>query len=250
MTTHDPRTVLEDLAAGRISVDAAEAMLSPGVESMDFATIDHERAERCGVAEVVFGAGKTAEQVVAIARSLVERSGAALITRAIPEQVAAARRAFDEIEVGQLGGTMIVGAVPEATGAVVPIVTAGTSDLPIAEEAAMTFAALGQRSATISDVGVAGLNRLVGRLDELRAADVIVCIAGMEGALPSVVGGLVAAPVIAVPTSIGYGAALGGVAAMLGMLTSCASGVSVVNIDNGFGAAYTATLIQRAIDRS
>lgn len=248
MPQSDPRTVLEDFAAGRITLDQAQAMLAPNVETIDFATIDHDRARRCGTAEVIYGAGKSAEQVVAIARSLVERNGHALVTRAAPEHVDAARAAFDEIDVGERCTAMLIGRAPEPSGTVIPIVTAGASDLAIAEEAAMTCRALGQRSKIISDVGVAGLNRLVARLEELRAADVLVCIAGMEGALPSVVGGLVAAPVIAVPTSIGYGATLHGLAALLGMLTSCASGVSVVNIDNGFGAAYSATLIQRAID--
>ncbi len=243
------RALLEALAAGKIGVDDAMAQLNPSVEAIDFATLDHERAERCGVAEVIFGAGKSAEQVITIAGSLIERSGYALLTRASTAQVEAVRAAYDKVEVASRSGTVLIGKAPEAVGTAIPIVTAGTSDLPVAEEAAMTCRALGQRATIISDVGVAGLNRLAGRLPELREAEVVVCIAGMEGALPSVVGGLIAAPVIAVPTSVGYGAAFDGMAALLGMMTSCASGVAVVNIDNGFGAAYTATLIQRAIDK-
>jgi NCAIR mutase (PurE)-related protein len=194
--------------------------------------------------------GKTTTQVVDIARRIVDVSGYVLITRANADHAAAVADAFDQLRADERRQTILVGQAPEPTGTTIPIVTAGTSDLPVADEAALTFAAMGQNCKTINDVGVAGIHRLVERLDDLRGAGVIVCIAGMEGALPSVLGGLVSVPVIAVPTSIGYGAALQGVAALLGMLTSCASGVSVVNIDNGFGAAYTATLIQRQIDQA
>ncbi len=249
-TPHNPqRALLESLAAGEISVEQAMAQLSPQVESLDFATIDHQRAERCGVPEVIFGQGKSADQAMAIARTLTERNGYVLLTRATDEQVAAAQTAFDTVEVGSRCSSLLIGTPPQPTGTVIPIVTAGNSDLPIAEEAEMTCRAMGQRCKMISDVGVAGLNRLIARLPELTEADVLICIAGMEGALPSVIGGLVAAPVIAVPTSVGYGAAFDGIAALLGMMTSCASGVTVVNINNGFGAAYSAVLIQRAIDK-
>ncbi len=240
--------LLREVAAGARSADEAARMLAPEAQSLGFATIDHDRAHRCGVPEVIYAAGKTAEQVVAIARTLIDRAGCALVTRATAEQAAAVEQTFAKVEPGSRRRTLLIGDAPGLRGTSVPIVTAGTSDEPVAEEAALTFAFLGQAHHRVSDVGVAGVHRLMARLDEIDGAAVIVCIAGMEGALPSVVGGLVAAPVIAVPTSVGYGAAFAGLAALLGMLTSCAAGVSVVNIDNGFGAAYSATLIQRAAD--
>ncbi|MCE9589409.1 MAG: nickel pincer cofactor biosynthesis protein LarB [Planctomycetes bacterium] len=247
-----------DEALGHILRQVQEGTLAPGeaaervrrhlAEPMGFATIDHDRSRRCGAAEVVFAAGKTPEQVVAIARAIRARHPVALVTRAGVEHVAAMRQSFDaaELTVGSRAGTVMVGApTPVEHAAPIPIITAGTSDESVAEEAELTVRAMGQTPHRINDVGVAGLHRLNARLPELREAAVIVCIAGMEGALPSVVGGLVDVPVIAVPTSVGYGAALGGIAALLGMLTSCASGVTVVNIDNGFGAAYTACMINR-----
>jgi len=218
-------------------------------ESLPDASIDHDRARRCGHAEVIYAPGKTAEQVVRIARSLRARNGSVLISRSRPEQADALVAAFADtpIEVGRRCGTVILGTPPPPDPArpAIPIITAGTSDLPIAEEAELTCKALGHATRAINDVGVAGVHRLTERLGELADSRVIVCIAGMEGALPSVVGGLVGVPVIAVPTSVGYGAAFDGLAALLGMLTSCASGVTVVNIDNGFGAAYSACLINR-----
>jgi NCAIR mutase (PurE)-related protein len=240
--------LLRQVAEGTVAPEEAMERLRT-VEPREFATIDHDRARRCGVPEVIFAAGKTAEQVVEIAHALIDRSGYALITRALPSHADAVEQTFDRVEHGLRRQTLLVGKPPEAVGKAIPLVTAGTSDEPIAEEAMLTCRALGQRATRINDVGVAGLHRLLGRLEELQQADVVICIAGMEGALPSVLGGLVGAPVLAVPTSVGYGAALGGLAALLGMLTSCASGVAVVNIDNGFGAAYTATLIQRLADR-
>ena len=214
---------------------------------LDFATPDHDRARRCGHGEVIFGAGKTPEQTVAITRAL--RDGGqdcVLTTRASAAQVAALREAFgdDDVTAGSLGGTVMVGRTEPTCATPIPVVCAGTSDLPVAEEAAMTCRALGHPVHAINDVGVAGLHRLMSRSEEL-AGNVIVVIAGMEGALPSVVGGLVDVPVIAVPTSVGYGASFGGLSALLGMLNSCASGVTVVNIDNGFGGAYAACQINR-----
>jgi len=241
--------VLEAVASGETTADDAAALLRLADEQLDFATLDHDRADRCGNAEVVFAAGKTPEQVVAIGERLIERGGHALITRCDAGHADAIEAAFTEVQADVRRRTLLIGSMPEAGGTAIPIITAGTSDQPVADEAALTFAAMGQRCTRVTDVGVAGIHRLLNRLDDLKDAGVIVCIAGMEGALPSVVGGLVAVPVIAVPTSIGYGAALNGVAALLGMLTSCASGVTVVNIDNGFGAAHTAALIQRQIDR-
>lgn len=217
--------------------------------TLEFATLDHERLVRCGIPEVVYGTGKTTEQLVAIARQLFERNGYALVTRATPEQAAVVRASFEHVAAGSRGQTLLIGRPPALQGTPLPIVTAGTSDEPVAEEAELTCAAMGQAVHRINDVGVAGLDRLLRRLPELRRTGAIICIAGMEGALPSVLGGLVSIPVIAVPTSVGYGAAFEGLAALLGMMTSCAAGVSVVNINNGFGAAYSATLIQRLYDR-
>jgi len=244
------KEILEAVSTGRTSVEAAATLLDMAVERLDFASIDHGRADRCGSAEVIFASGKTAQQVVSIAQKLRDRNEHVLITRANPDHADALAGSFPEARTDERRRTWLIGAAPDPTGTAIPIVTAGTSDLPVADEAAMTFDAMGQRCTRITDVGVAGVHRLFGRLDELRETGVIVCIAGMEGALPSVLGGLVSVPVIAVPTSIGYGAAFNGIAALLGMLTSCASGVSVVNIDNGFGAAHTATLIQRQIDHA
>ena len=244
------REILDDLSRGALTTDqAAQRLHALACEPLGFATLDHGRARRCGVPEVIYAAGKTPDQVVRIAASLVDRTGHALITRAEPEHRLALGNAFDQITSGERGRTLLVGTPPPLGGTPLPIVTAGTSDEPVAEEAELTCAALGQASKRINDVGVAGLPRLIARLPELEGTGAIICIAGMEGALPSVVGGLVSVPVIAVPTSVGYGAAMGGLAALLGMLTSCAAGVSVVNIDNGFGAAYTATLIQRIRDQ-
>jgi hypothetical protein len=247
----DPlRAIVEALRRGELSDDDATARLHDlANEPLGFATLDHHRHRRCGVPEVIYAAGKTPAQVVRIARSLVERSGHALITRADEEHWKAIAAEFRELESGSRGRTILVGKPPAVRGTPIPILTAGTSDEPVAEEAELTCRALGQPTKRINDVGVAGLARLIRRMDELTETGVIVCIAGMEGALPSVVGGLVSVPVIAVPTSVGYGAALGGLAALLGMLTSCAAGVTVVNIDNGFGAAYSATLIQRQFDQ-
>jgi NCAIR mutase (PurE)-related protein len=245
--------LLEQVRAGELPVEDAVGRLrtvaAPAAERLDDATIDHDRARRCGFAEVIYAPGKTADQVVRIARSLLTRNGCVLISRCRDEQIEAIRSAFvgEALEVGGLCGTIILGTPPEPPdqAAVIPVVTAGTSDQRVAEEAALTCKALGQSTTRINDVGVAGVHRLIERMGELRGVRVIVCIAGMEGALPSVVGGLVDCPVIAVPTSVGYGAAFDGLAALLGMMTSCASGVTVVNIDNGFGAAYSACMINR-----
>ncbi len=241
--------ILQNVASGDLAPDRALARLAElQAQPLGFATLDHHRASRCGLAEVIYAAGKTPDQVVKITHELIARSGHVLITRANDDHADAVLAAFDQVEAGKRRRTLLVGDVPEPTGSPIPIVTAGTSDEPIAEEAMLTCRAFGQNTHRVNDVGVAGLHRLVQRLPELQRAGVVICIAGMEGALPSVVGGLVDVPVIAVPTSVGYGAALSGLAALLGMLTSCASGVSVVNIDNGFGAAYSACLIQQRLD--
>ena len=245
------RDILLRLAAGEVEADEAERLIeAASVETLGHATIDHDRARRCGAAEVVFAAGKTPEQVVDILRAVRQRHPAALATRCTGAHLDAVETAFagEPLEVGRRGGTVLVGspAPPDDAIGLVAVITAGTSDEPVAEEAVLTCKALGARFVRINDVGVAGLHRLGRRLPELRQAAVIVCIAGMEGALPSVVAGLVDVPVVAVPTSVGYGASFGGIAALLGMLNRCAAGVVTVNIDNGFGGAFAAWQISRA----
>jgi NCAIR mutase (PurE)-related protein len=223
--------------------------LSRFIERLPFATIDHLRPLTQGHEEVILCLGKTPDQVVAIAERLTERVGRFLATRAEPTHQRALAARFPRAAVNELGRTVYLPLEPEPepTGrGTILIVTAGTSDLPVAEEAAVTARALENRVARLTDVGVAGIHRLLTQTDLLRSAGVIIVVAGMEGALPSVVGGLVSVPVIAVPTSVGYGASFGGIAALLGMLNSCASGVTVVNIDNGFGAAAAASRINHS----
>jgi len=219
------------------------------LERLPFATIDHLRPHTQGHQEVVLCTGKTPEQVVGIAERLAEASGSFLATRADAGHVAVLSGRFPRAECSELGRTVFLPPHPEpaATGrGTVLVVTAGTADLPVAEEAAVTLRAFRNRVARLTDVGVAGIHRLLAQTGSLREAAVIVVVAGMEGALPSVVGGLVKVPVIAVPTSVGYGASFGGIAALLGMLNSCAAGVTVVNIDNGFGAAAAASRINHS----
>jgi len=216
------------------------------IEQLPFASIDHLRPATQGHQEVILCSGKTPEQVVAIAERLAVAGGEFLATRAEAAHVAALAAAFPRAEVNELGRVVYMPPAPEPepTGrGTVLIVTAGTADLPVAEEAAVTARAFRNRVDRLTDVGVAGIHRVLTKTDLLRQAAVIIVVAGMEGALPSVVGGLVKVPVIAVPTSVGYGASFGGVAALLGMLNSCAAGVTVVNIDNGFGAAAAASRI-------
>lgn len=234
----DPRQALDALA------------LAP-VESLEFASIDHHRALRQGFPEVIFGAGKTTEQVVAIADRLAARGEGFLVTRATEGASTALADRFPSVTLNAVARTAhLRGEQPPPRGrGLVVIVTAGTSDLPVAEEAAVTAEAMGNRVARLIDVGVAGIHRLLSRASELMDASVVIVVAGMDGALPSVVGGLVTAPVIAVPTSIGYGASFGGLAALLTALNSCAAGVTVVNIDNGFGAAVAASRINHAEPR-
>jgi len=246
MTRERVRNLLTQVADGTVSPDHALDDLSrEPFETLDFATIDHQRALRQGFPEVIFGEGKTAEQVVAIAERIAERHGGFLATRLKEDASAALAKRFHEVEINTLGRTahLPTTSPPPVGRGTLMIVTAGTSDLPVAEEAAVTAGALGNRVARLTDVGVAGIHRLLARKDELFSAAVIIVIAGMDGALPSVIGGLVRVPVIAVPTSVGYGAAFGGLAPLLAMLNSCAAGVTVVNIDNGFGAAMAASRI-------
>lgn len=216
------------------------------LERLPFATIDHLRPVTQGHQEVIFSQGKTPDQVVAIAERLAAAGGTFLATRTDAEHRAALRERFPPVELNELGRTAYLRPDPEPppTGrGTILVVTAGTADLPVAEEAAVTARALRNRVERLTDVGVSGIHRVLSQAAVLREAAVVIVVAGMEGALPSVVGGLVKGPVIAVPTSVGYGAAFGGLAALLGMLTSCAAGVTVVNIDNGFGAAAAASRI-------
>jgi NCAIR mutase (PurE)-related protein len=241
--------LLEQVASGALDTTTAhgrvmDALRARPFEDLGFARVDHHRAFRQGFPEVVLGLGKTPAQVAAIAAEIVRRGSTLLVTRASAEAFAAVGETvpgavyhadahiitFRQQDVAPGNGTIVVAA-------------AGTSDLPVAEEAARTAELMGNEVVRLYDVGVAGLHRILGERTRLAAARVVIVVAGMEGALPSVIAGLISAPVIAVPTSVGYGASFGGIAALLGMLNSCASGVSVVNIDNGFGAATIASLI-------
>jgi pyridinium-3,5-biscarboxylic acid mononucleotide synthase len=242
--------LLDRVASGRTDVHAAvDELRHLPYEQLPDAKVDHDRELRTGQVEAVFAPGKTPEQVVSIARSLVERaSGAVLVTRTSREQADLLTQSIPGAEHHDRSGLVVVRpAEPEsAVGGSVAVVTAGTSDLPVAEEAAETAAALGLGVSVIADVGVAGVHRVIERRDDLEGADCVIVVAGMEGALPSVVAGLTSRPIVAVPTSVGYGASFEGLAALLGMLSSCAPGVAVVNIDNGFGAAQVAQRIVRA----
>lgn len=241
------RALLEDVAAGTASIEQALAHLDTApTESLGFASIDHHRALRAGYPEVVFGEGKSLEQILAICERLAATGDGFLVTRTDATIRAALAASYPRARVNAVARTVhLAGApAPKRKESGVPlIVTAGTSDLPVAEEAAETLAALGFPAGRLTDVGVAGIHRLLAQHDALRDAAVVIVVAGMDGALPSVVGGLVRAPVIAVPTSVGYGAGFGGLAALLTMLNSCAAGVVVCNIDNGFGAAMAAARI-------
>jgi hypothetical protein len=243
------RRLLEGVRAGQIEIGGALTELAElPFADLDFARVDHHRALRQGIPEVVFAEGKTNEQVVAIARELASKGHGVLITRLSKPQAALLQAELPELSYNAVARTAqsVVSSASHRAESRVVVATAGTSDLPVAEEALETLRACGVRGERINDVGVAGLHRLLPEIERLRTADVVIVVAGMEGALASVVGGLVASPVIAVPTSVGYGAAFEGVAALLGMLTSCAAGVTVVNIDNGFGAAVASV---RMLDR-
>lgn len=245
---NDPelRKLLEEVAAGSRSVEEAEMSLRDlPYENLGFAELDHHRALRKGVGEVIYGEGKTPEQVVAILHHFVERDGRGLVTRVTPPIVQAVQAKFPKVKYFDTARLLAMGDFPqpETNAPYVAVVTAGTSDIPVAEEAAVTLEYLGRRVERVYDVGVAGLHRVLDKREKLWNAGAVIAIAGMEGALASVVGGLVACPVVAVPTSIGYGANFKGVAALLSMLNACSLGIAVVNIDNGFGAAVYAHLI-------
>jgi NCAIR mutase (PurE)-related protein len=224
-------------------------MAEPFVD-LGFARVDTDRARRCGFPEVIFGAGKTPEEVVAIGRVLLEKNGVLLVSRASEAQHQALAASFPTVRWHERARCLTVELTPwPKCEGVVGVICAGTSDLPVADEAAVTLEIFGNPVERIADVGVAGVHRLMAVRERLEACTVLIVVAGMEGALPSAVAGLVSKPVIAVPTSVGYGASFGGLAALLGMLNSCGSGVTVVNIDNGFGAAYAAAQINRLVDR-
>ena len=249
MEERETRELLQRVAAGEIAPEEALLKLKTApFQDLGYAKVDLQRGIRQGVPEVIYGAGKTAEQIAGIARSLCDSGQTCvLITRLDAEKASAVQdalgkpEAFAYHDIPRIG---MLGEVPQPDGnGTVVVAAAGTSDLPVAEEAALVAEALGNKVQRLYDVGVAGLHRLLAHAEDIAAAQVIVAVAGMEGALASVVGGMASCPVIAVPTSVGYGASFGGVAALLAMLNSCASGVSVVNIDNGFGAGYQASLI-------
>ncbi len=252
MTTTEAIKLLEKFRAGGVSRDEVlHKFQAPPVTDLGFAQIDTHRALRKGFPEVIFGAGKTPGQVVKIAAQLVEREQRLLVTRVNKEHVSRLRKAFKNAVHHELARCVTVDPKPLAKRpGVIAVVCAGTSDLPVAEEAAVTAEIMGNKTERIADVGVAGVHRLFGKLEEIQRANVIIVVAGMEGALPSVVAGLVSKPLIAVPTSVGYGAHFNGLAPLLSMLNSCASGVTVVNIDNGFGAGYAASQINALVSGS
>lgn len=241
------RALLEEVRQGERDVDSAVGELRHlPYEDLGFAKVDHHRELRHGMPEVILGQGKTSDEVRAISEKLLERSANLLVTRASKEMFEAVRELSDQAEYFPRSGAIRVWAERTNLGkAKIAVVCAGTSDIPVAEEATVTAEVMCNEVDTIYDVGVAGIHRLLSKIDRIQAARVVICCAGMEGALPSALGGLVSVPVIAVPTSVGYGASFNGLSALLGMLNSCSSNVSVVNIDNGFGAAYVATLINR-----
>lgn len=239
------RRLLRDVRRGKSTPEAALHTLAQlPFSDLDLAKVDHHRALRCGFAEVVFGPGKRPADIVAVIERGLHHAPCMLATRVDEAQIAAMLKRFPQAIVNEKANTVRVGTpAKNVVRGEVLIVTAGTSDIPVAEEAAETLRAFGAEVGSVYDVGVAGLHRLLHVLPRLQQSAAIICVAGMEGALPSVVGGLVSCPVIAVPTSVGYGSSFGGVAALLAMLNTCASGVSVVNIDNGFGAAMCALRI-------
>ena len=240
--------LLRNLKDGRVTVkEAMEALRGMPYEDLGFAKIDSHRGIRRGIPEAVYCPGKTDEQIAAIMKRMVRSRSLALATRASPETFEHLRKKLDGVPVAyhEKARMVVVGKAPPARRGRVLVVTAGTSDIPVAEEAAVTAEALGNRVTRLYDVGVAGIHRVLDHRDLLQHAKVVIVVAGMEGALPSVVAGLVGSPVIAVPTSVGYGASFDGLAALLAMMNACSPGVAVVNIDNGFGAGYLASVMNR-----
>jgi NCAIR mutase (PurE)-related protein len=242
------RTLLEGLKGGTVSVDdALESLRHLPFEELDCATVDHHRGLRQGFPEVVYGAGKSTGQIEGIVAALFRQGNNIMVTRLDADKAAAVKGAFPTAVYHADARILTIeqNPIPILGEGTILVISAGTSDLPVAAEALVTARMLGNEARHLCDVGVAGIHRLLARRREILEASVLIVVAGMEGALPSVVGGLVSRPVIAVPTSVGYGASFGGIAALLAMLNSCAAGVTVVNIDNGFGAAYAASLMNR-----
>jgi pyridinium-3,5-biscarboxylic acid mononucleotide synthase len=254
MNVENLRGLLEKVKAGKVSTERAmEELRHMPFEDLGFANIDHHRHLRCGAPEVIYCPGKTTEQIVTIFAALAKRGNNVLATRAgedIFRAVKTSARYKGLVYDKTARAIVLKQQKTEPTKGFIAVVTAGTADLPIAAEARVTAESMGQRVEMISDVGVAGIHRLLRHTELLQKANVVVVVAGMEGALASVVGGLVSVPVIAVPTSVGYGASFGGIAALLTMLNSCSSGVTVVNIDNGFSAGFTASLINSRIENA
>jgi pyridinium-3,5-biscarboxylic acid mononucleotide synthase len=251
VTTTEAIKLLEQFRAGKATRERVlRAFQSAPLADLGFAQVDTHRALRKGFPEVIFGSGKTPDQVVQIAAQILTQEQRVLITRITPEHARALRKKFKRIVHHAIArcATIEQKPLPKRPGAIA-VVCAGTSDLPVAEEAAVTAEIMGNRVERVRDAGVSGLHRLLPHLETIQSANVLIVVAGMEGALPSVVAGMVSRPVIAVPTSIGYGASFGGVAALLAMLNSCASGVTVVNIDNGFGAGYAASQINALVEK-
>ena len=245
VTTADAIKLLQRFQEGKVTLPAAlRAFQAPPVSDLGFAQVDTHRALRKGFAEVIYGAGKTAPQIVKIAATILKNEDRVLITRVTPDQARMVRKKFKSAVFHAVARCVTIEKKPLAKRpGTIAVVCAGTSDLPVAEEAVVTAEIMGNKVERTYDVGVAGLHRLLNKLEAIRSAQVVIVVAGMEGALPSVVAGLVSRPVIAVPTSTGYGANFGGLTPFLSMLNSCGSGVTVVNIDNGFGAGYAASQI-------
>ncbi len=245
------KALLAEVADGKLSpAEAVDTLRTLPFEDLGYAKLDHHRTLRRGHPETIFASGKSAEQVVEIVGRMKDHGSNVLVTRCEPAVAQAVLAAQPDAVHNELARCVtLTVSPPEVLGGYIAVVCAGTSDMPVAEEAAVTCESLGNRVKRISDVGVAGLHRLLSERDAIDGANVIIVCAGMEGALPSVVAGLIDKPVIAVPTSVGYGASFGGIAALLGMLNSCAEGVSVVNIDNGFGAGINAALINRLANK-
>ncbi len=239
--------ILAAYKSGNLALEEATAHIrGTFFQNLGHSTLDTDRSRRTGAAEVIYGQNKTPEQIADLVGALTDQGENALVTRTTREAWERVRERHPGARYHELAAAItLTGVEPDSGATPIAVVTAGTSDLPVAEEAAVTAEFYGNEIERVCDVGVSGIHRLLARLDDIRAARVVIVVAGMEGALPSVVAGLVDKPVIAVPTSVGYGAALGGVTALLGMLSSCASGLAVVNIDNGFGAGYLANMINR-----
>lgn len=247
MNTDEIQKLLAQFKTGDLTdAETADAIKNLSYEDIGYARVDHARADRQGFPEVIFGQGKTPDQIAGIFEKIIARSPNVLITRTTAEVFGQIRNIHTDAEWHESAKMIrVIRDTTDLGSGEISVCTAGTSDIPVAEEAALTCEAMGNRVQRIWDAGVAGIHRILGERERLQNSRVVIVVAGMEGALPSVVGGLVAVPVIGVPTSIGYGASFGGVAALLGMLNSCASNVTVVNIDNGFGAGFAASLINR-----